>query len=58
MKITKGTPTPEELAALLVALHAARSEPVPVTRRHRPPLRRPLTPGPGRWREPNFGGQS
>ncbi|GAA2211730.1 hypothetical protein GCM10009850_071900 [Nonomuraea monospora] len=57
MKIVKGSPTPEELAALVVVLQAAPQAPVPVTRRRRHPLRRPLTPGPGRWREPNFGGQ-
>ncbi|MCP2357072.1 hypothetical protein HD597_004092 [Nonomuraea thailandensis] len=53
MKITKGSPTAEELAALVVALHAARQAPAPpsVTRRPRRPLRRPLLPGPSGWRE-------
>ncbi|MEV1001503.1 acyl-CoA carboxylase epsilon subunit [Nonomuraea sp. NPDC050202] len=61
MKITKGSPTSGELAALVVALHAARQSPAPapapapawapVTRRPRRSLRRPVLPGPGGWRE-------
>ncbi|UBU18584.1 acyl-CoA carboxylase epsilon subunit [Nonomuraea gerenzanensis] len=51
--VVQGDPAPEELAALVVALHAARGEsaPSPVTRRPRRSLRRTLTPGPGGWRE-------
>ncbi|MGW3347240.1 acyl-CoA carboxylase subunit epsilon [Nonomuraea rubra] len=52
MKIAKGSPTAEELAALVVALRAVRRAPapapLPVARRV---LRSPVVPGPGGWRE-------
>lgn len=56
LRVVRGNPTPEELAALVavVASRASVVEPEPAS----PPpwasraagLRRPLTPGPGAWR--------
>ncbi|MER7431539.1 acyl-CoA carboxylase subunit epsilon [Nonomuraea rubra] len=50
MKIVKGSPTAEELAALVVALRAVRRAPAPLPVARRV-LRRPVVPGPGGWRE-------
>ena len=60
--IVRGDPTPEELAALVVALRGARTAnaPSPVTRpRPRRLLRGTLLPGPRGWRESSriLGGQ-
>ena len=57
LRLVRGAPTPEELAAV-VAVLLARSgavtvaEPAPAPPRlwSRPQLRTPLTPGPGAWR--------
>ncbi|WP_345572771.1 acyl-CoA carboxylase epsilon subunit [Nonomuraea rosea] len=56
--MVKGAPAPEELAALVVALHTARTAPAPSPVARRPLLRRPLLAGPGAWRESrwNLGG--
>ncbi|GII67485.1 hypothetical protein Skr01_75700 [Sphaerisporangium krabiense] len=54
MNVVTGDPTPEELAALVVALRlatAAAPAPPPPAPRPRPALRRPLVTGPRGWRE-------
>ncbi|MFB4280372.1 MULTISPECIES: acyl-CoA carboxylase subunit epsilon [unclassified Nonomuraea] len=59
MRVIKGDPTPEELAALVVALRTLRQEPAPRPAvRPRRVLRRPLARGPRGWRESswNLGG--
>ncbi|MED7924530.1 acyl-CoA carboxylase subunit epsilon [Nonomuraea sp. LP-02] len=63
LTVVKGAPSPEELAALVVAVHAthaARPEPAarPVTHLRRVP-RHPLARGPRGWRESswNLGGR-
>jgi hypothetical protein len=54
LRVVKGDPTPEELAALIAVVSTrggAAEEPAP--RRSlwaAPVLRGPLTPGPGAWR--------
>ncbi|TDD45090.1 acyl-CoA carboxylase subunit epsilon [Nonomuraea terrae] len=63
MNVTKGDPSPEELAALVVgpviALRPIRAEPPPRPARARRALRRPLVRGSRGWWEPrrNLGGQ-
>ncbi|GHH69296.1 hypothetical protein GCM10017673_19540 [Streptosporangium violaceochromogenes] len=62
IRVTKGAPSPEELAALTVALLAARrpgpaTPPAPSGWRdaaRRRALRRPLTTGPREWRGPEW----
>ena len=55
LRVVRGTPTPEELAAV-IAMVASRggapAEPAPAAPSlwSRPQLRGPLTPGPGAWR--------
>jgi hypothetical protein len=57
VKILKGNPTPEELAAL-VAVLATRASTPPATEPHQPNTwatywrnaRTPFHPGPGQWR--------
>ncbi len=54
MKVVRGNPTPEELAAVVVLLTAASggsAAPEPAVRSlwAAPQLRAPLTPGPGAW---------
>ncbi|MEV4293130.1 acyl-CoA carboxylase subunit epsilon [Nonomuraea bangladeshensis] len=63
LTVVRGAPSPEELAALVVAVHAthaARPEPAvrPVTHLWRMP-RHPLVRGPRGWRESswNLGGR-
>ncbi|MEU7827516.1 MULTISPECIES: acyl-CoA carboxylase subunit epsilon [unclassified Nonomuraea] len=61
LRVVKGAPTPEELAALVVALRLVRpaaDAPRPAVTRPRRVLRRPLVPGPRGWRESswNLGG--
>ncbi|MEZ7128848.1 acyl-CoA carboxylase subunit epsilon [Nonomuraea sp. AD125B] len=64
LTVVRGAPSPEELAALVVAVHAthaARPEPAaarPVTHLWRMP-RHPLARGPRGWRESswNLGGR-
>jgi hypothetical protein len=61
VRVVKGAPTPEELAALVVALRLVRpaaDAPPPAVTRARRVLRRPLVPGPRGWRESswNLGG--
>jgi len=54
LRVVRGNPSPEELAALIAVVSArgaAVEEPTP--RRSlwgRPALRQPLSPGPGAWR--------
>ena len=55
LRVVRGDPTPEELAALIavVSARAGVSEATPEPARSlwsRPVLRQPLTPGPGAWR--------
>ncbi|WP_344872893.1 hypothetical protein [Nonomuraea antimicrobica] len=61
MCVTRGVPTLEEWAPLVVALHLVRSAPVspPVRRGPRRLPRGPLLPGPDGWRESSWslGGQ-
>ncbi|MEV4008882.1 acyl-CoA carboxylase subunit epsilon [Nonomuraea angiospora] len=56
MNVIKGNPSPEELAALVVALRALADDDVPEP--PRPPrrrvLRRPLVTGPRGWRESSW----
>ena len=55
LRIVRGEPTAEELAALLVVVaaraapSAAAPVPAPVSSWGRPLLRRPLAAGPGAW---------
>ena len=57
LRVIKGDPTPEELAAVLAVLSAAASSP-PAPERAAPSgwsaywrsVRAPLVPGPGAWR--------
>ncbi|MFI7131177.1 acyl-CoA carboxylase epsilon subunit [Nonomuraea sp. NPDC050153] len=56
VQVDKGNPSPEELAALVVALRAAAHDDVPEpapggSPARRPLLRRPLVTGPRGWRE-------
>ena len=55
MRIVRGNPTEEEVAALVVALRGRRpaerkAEPVSGWARREDLLRRPLHPGPDAWR--------
>ncbi|PZG18151.1 acyl-CoA carboxylase subunit epsilon [Nonomuraea aridisoli] len=58
MNVTKGDPSPEELAALVIAFLTVRAQPAPRPGRVRRTLRRPLVRGPRGWRESrwNLGG--
>ncbi|MEV7012116.1 acyl-CoA carboxylase epsilon subunit [Streptosporangium sp. NPDC051022] len=53
VNIVTGDPTPEELAALVVALRVVKAAgaPPPPAVRPRRALRRPLVTGPNGWRE-------
>lgn len=59
--VVAGSPTPEELAAIVTVLTAAAAVPEPADERsdlppiggwksHAPTLRRPVHPGPGAWK--------
>ncbi|HWH30484.1 MAG TPA: acyl-CoA carboxylase subunit epsilon [Mycobacteriales bacterium] len=56
LRVVRGNPTPEEIAALVAVLAlrgpAVEPEPVPPSRwaSRAAGLRRPLSPGPGAWR--------
>ena len=55
LRVVRGNPTPEELAALVAVVSArgaaVEDEPAPVRSLWAAPqLRRPLTTGPGAWR--------
>ena len=57
LRVVRGDPTPEELAALLAVVTAAGEAPAEPERARRGgwsdparQLRRPLTPGPNAWR--------
>ncbi|MBE1585238.1 acyl-CoA carboxylase subunit epsilon [Nonomuraea angiospora] len=59
MNVIKGNPSPEELAALVVALRALADDDVPEpplssTPPRRRVLRRPLVTGPRGWRESSW----
>jgi Acyl-CoA carboxylase epsilon subunit len=65
LRVVRGEPTAEEIAALVAALttaHAPRAGAAPGGRSHRGSLwadrsrlvRRPLAPGPGAWRASAF----
>ncbi|WP_431915361.1 acyl-CoA carboxylase subunit epsilon [Nonomuraea jabiensis] len=59
MNVIKGDPSPEELAALVVALRALADDDVPEppfssTPPRRRVLRRPLVTGPRGWRESSW----
>ena len=55
LRVVRGEPTPEQLAALIAVVSARTAggeepEPAPPSRWARPQLRRPLPHGPGAWR--------
>ncbi len=55
LRVVRGTPTPEELAALVAVITArggapAAAAPAPPALWGRPQLRGGLAPGPGAWR--------
>ena len=55
LRVVRGEPTPEQLAALIAVVSAragagAEPEPAPLSLWARPQLRRPLPTGPGAWR--------
>jgi hypothetical protein len=57
IRVVRGSPTDEEVAAVVVALlrgpaTPARPEPVSGWTRREDLLRKPLHPGPGAWRRP------
>ncbi|MEV4578365.1 acyl-CoA carboxylase subunit epsilon [Nonomuraea jabiensis] len=58
MNVIKGNPSPEELAALVVALRALADDvpepPLSSTPPRRRVLRRPLVTGPRGWRESSW----
>ena len=54
LRVVRGNPSPEELAALIAVVSARgpveEEPPAPRSRWGRPTLREPLHPGPGAWR--------
>ena len=56
LRVVRGEPTPEELAALIAVVSARAAggddaqPPAPPSLWARPQLRAPLAPGPGAWR--------